>query len=382
MGKIDQVLILGAGFSNHAGPPLQSRFTEYLLKARYFQPGTSKALIAYLSDFVHDTFDRGRKAAPDIWPELEDIFTSIDLSANHGHHLGALWPPSKLRTVRRALIVRTVRMLGRAYETAPKDKNWRRLERFLKCLNLQGTAFINLSWDTVLEQRLSEIFPNSIAYTYGSHVHRGSFPKQGNVVRTGGHHDLNSQMTVTIIKVHGSINWLYCDNCRRTFWFPPAEYKQIADQLLGDVEWKDIDAALGKKTTRWTCAWCNEVPLGTRLATFSYRKSLDFPLFQKSWFLTEQFLRETDAWIFIGYSLPPADFEFKYLLKRVQVSRRTPPRLFVITGGDEASVERTKANYEKFFGRGIYGKAMFEHGIDSKAIAGLRGQIPNLILGS
>jgi len=248
MDKINQVFILGAGFSRHAGLPLQSQFTEYLLKARYYHTGTSKALMAYLSEFVHDTFDRGRHAKSNIWPELEDIFTSIDLSANHGHHLGARWSPAKLRTVRRALLVRTIRMLGRAYEKAPKNRDWRRLDRFLRCLNLEGTAFINMSWDTVLEQRLTEIFPRAV-YSYGGHVHRSTFVGQEGVIRTEGLNKSCSQKPAVITKVHGSINWLYCDNCRRTCWFPPTEYTKIADQLLSDDEWTMIDGSLDKKTT-------------------------------------------------------------------------------------------------------------------------------------
>jgi hypothetical protein len=41
---------------------------------------------------------------------IEDIFTCIDLSANTGHHLGPKYSPSDLRSVRRGLIVRIIRM--------------------------------------------------------------------------------------------------------------------------------------------------------------------------------------------------------------------------------------------------------------------------------
>ena len=76
-------------------------------------------------------------------------------------------------------------------------------------------------------------------------------------------------------------------------------------------------------------------------------------MFQKSWFAAEELLREADEWVFIGYSLPAADFEFKYLLKRMLLCRSTPPVIKVISGGDEDSVSRTHWNYYKFFGKGI-----------------------------
>jgi hypothetical protein len=41
---------------------------------------------------------------------IKDIFTCIDLSANTGHHLGPKYSPADLRSVRRGLIVRIIRM--------------------------------------------------------------------------------------------------------------------------------------------------------------------------------------------------------------------------------------------------------------------------------
>ena len=87
MKRVKVAFILGAGFSTYAGLPLQREFTAALLKGRDFNKGPSKALVDFLSLFIHDTFDHSKIAGPKFWPELEDIFTSIDLSANTGHHL-------------------------------------------------------------------------------------------------------------------------------------------------------------------------------------------------------------------------------------------------------------------------------------------------------
>jgi len=94
-----RAFILGAGFSYNAGLPLQSRFTSQMLAARGFQPGPSRDLVRYLLMFAEQTFGHSRTTDPTLWPELEDLFTSIDLSANSGHHLGTDYPPKKLRTI-------------------------------------------------------------------------------------------------------------------------------------------------------------------------------------------------------------------------------------------------------------------------------------------
>jgi len=117
---------------------------------------------------------------------------------------------------------------------------------------------------------------------------------------------------IPIVKIHGSTNWLYCDNCRQLFCFSPDESIRIADQLLRIDDLSRIHPRRHKDTSademenlfhrfrelRCTCP--GDVPLGTRIATFSYRKALDFPMFQKSWFAAEELLRSARRWVFIG----------------------------------------------------------------------------------
>jgi hypothetical protein len=116
------------------------------------------------------------------------------------------------------------------------------------------------------------------------------------------------------------------------------------------------------------CLCANSVPLGIRVATFSYRKALDFPMFQKSWFAAEQLLRSAKRWAFIGYSLPAADYEFKYLLKRTQLCRPKEPEFIVVSGGNNHDARRTYDNYHKFFGRSIKKVAFFSAGLNQEAV--------------
>jgi hypothetical protein len=97
-------------------------------------------------------------------------------------------------------------------------------------------------------------------------------------------------------------------------------------------------------------------------------------MFQKSWFSAERLLRNAKNWIFIGYSLPAADFEFKYLLKRVQLSRRVPPEFAVVSGGDLSG--RAYQHYQHFFGRTIKkDKTFFGDGLDKDAMAHISGLV-------
>jgi len=336
-----------------------------LLSGRGSASGNSGKIVQHLREFVNRAFDHKTTAGAQFWPELEDIFTCIDLSANSGHNLGPQFSPSELRTTRRALIYRIITMLRERYREARdrKDEDWQTLLRFLKGLEPGAVGFVATNWDTVVEDMLTEAH-GIRRFDYGCDAICAS-------LRTA-HKEIKetdaSGIKVPVIKMHGSVNWLYCDNCRSLFWMQADQTYKVAGQLLSSEDWKRIDPASSHKNDRWHCGRCGANSLGTRFPTFSYRKALDFPMFQKSWFSAERLLRDAKNWIFIGYSLPAADFEFKYLLKRVQLSRRDSPKFAVVSGG--VTSDRAYQHYQRFFGREIRSSEnFFRGGLDTDAMA-------------
>ncbi len=356
---IHNAIIVGAGFSRHAGLPLQSDFTEALLEPRHQDGHKNQALVQDLSLFVHDAFDHNVDAKSAFWPDLEDIFTSIDLSANAGHHLGSKYPPKELRKLRRALIARIIWMLDERFNnvTNQTSREFQGLSEFFKKVDSNSTAFICMNWDTVIEQMIQRVKRIS-SFNYGCAALPASFPKKvGAIKREKKKTDLGS---LRIVKMHGSTNWLYCDNCRQLYWFDSKDSPKIAKQLYDENN-------PSNNAPYWECPECTGVRLTTRMATFSYLKALDFPMFQRSWLTAEDILRNARKWVFIGYSLPAADYEFKHLLKRIQVSRNKEPDFVVVTKGHNNT--DTYHNYQRFFGRGIRKREnFFEEGLDVTAI--------------
>lgn len=365
--KLRNAFILGAGFSMHAGMPLQQQFTSALLRGKGSGTGPSGKIVHHLRQFIHEEFDHNMSAPADYWPDLEDIFTCIDLAANTGHNLGPEKMPSDLRTVRRALIYRIITMLRERYLEArdARSSKWRQLVKLMKSVNPSEAAFISTNWDTVIEDLLQETHGVEW-FDYGCGALHGTLhpaKQEIKIVHT------RPPFAPSVTKMHGSVNWLYCDNCRRLYWFSPHETYKVAGQLLSAAEWQRIDPGSVQSPERWSCAQCSGKSIGTRLATFSYLKALDFPMFQKSWFSAERILRNAHTWIFIGYSLPGADFEFKYLLKRIQLSRIEPPNFVVVSGGDTEVTQKTFEHYQRFFGRKIKSdENFFRNGLDAKAL--------------
>ncbi len=377
---VETVFILGAGFSCYAGAPLQKDFAKDVLRGRDFgdhQP--SKIIVDSLEKFVADVFHQPDSKGEPGWPEWEDLFTCLDLSANSGHHLGPNYDPHVLRTIRRAILSRVIRMLDQRYKKALKRKSrikMRQLDAFLKGINLQTAAFVSLNWDTVLELRLTKR-RKDLQFCYGRHVFPAQFIDSATDSRITVV-DRLSQDRVSIAKMHGATNWLYCDNCRSQFSFPANTTGSVAMQLMQEKDWRTLCPGVEEppKSSQWKCSDCG-VLLGTRMATFSYRKVLDSPVLLKTWFYAEELLRQASNWVFVGYSLPEADYEFKYLLKRIELSRSKPPQLFLLD-----KCEETKLRYRKFFGEQLQEKAIYLGSLGRKGVEHLRGlgvpMAPNL----
>lgn len=363
----NNLLIVGAGFSSNAGLPLASNFTQALLNVHKLKiDGPSARQVKFICKFVDRTFGEGSVRTAKDWPELEDIFTMVDLSANTGHHLGPDYSASQLRVVRRAIIVRMIRMLQQMYLKAERSptKEWNALETFFERFDIDNSAVLSMNWDTVFEQGIARTQKiHNVDYSCDAHPFQF---KAGRLVKRA----LSGQ-SLRLLKPHGSVNWLYCDACREMFWVRPSEYEQVAQTLFRTKDWNELPSK-GRNTAPTIleprCPHCKGDSLGTRFATFSYRKALDFPMHAAGWRMAEKYLKAAADWVFFGYSMPPADFEFKYLLKRVHVSESVRPRITVITGGGVDAAKQTQERFLKFFGDKRGERFFFKYGLDDAAL--------------
>lgn len=330
-------VVLGAGFSNCAHVPLSAHLSDHILSDTFNTP-IDQAITIVLKDMLSAGFS-WREG--DRLPSLEDIFTMIDLSANTGHHLGRKLTPRKLRAVRRMLIHRVFSVLDRNYSASKEINQF--LKIHLKRLgDIQTTHFVVLNWDIVLERHLE---PYSVQVDYCV----DAVPWDGNIE--------HQHSSIAVIKVHGSSNWVYCDNCRSLFF---DKYSKLSLQIragliepdfhlygeaLGD---SNFESYIGMPSRGRNCRICKSA-VGPHIATFSYRKSFRTHAFAASWHAAEKLLSEADKWIFVGYSLPEADYEFKHLLKTTQLklSKKGDSKFIEVVVLKDSNAED---KYKRFFG--------------------------------
>lgn len=327
-------LIVGAGLSVAAGVPSTNQLARRFLATPRGSGPVDDAITEALTAFWNKVFGASDKTQP----TLEEHFTVLDLAANTGHQLGRAYPPRKLRAIRRLSIHRTFQVLDRHY------RHSRVIEMLLKKVSAADctVALVSLNWDIVVEKHLDALgaetykYDIDVRYIDGERIERGP---------------------IRLYKMHGSSNWLYCDSCRQLY--APRDGGKAALNLNAYLEPHDFEALgfqkaadLVRRQTRGPrkCAWCGN-RLAGRLATFSYRKAFSINQFQTIWDRAYSALARADRWLFIGYSMPEADFESKHLLKAAQLARPKPSELSIdaVVKGDPDAEER----YRGYFGKRI-----------------------------
>jgi hypothetical protein len=344
----DTAFVLGAGFSKESKLPTTREFSNFLLDPT-FAGELDEAITAAIKEFLRRCFLWNEN---DPLPTFEDIFTMIDISAGTGYNLGRAFTPKLLRAVRRMLIWRLFSILDLRF--AYSSNTTKILDRFI--LKPNTAHFVVLNWDIVLEKHL---------YNYMSDA---AVDYCVDIAPWDGVNLPAEPRTVGITKIHGSSNWVYCDNCRSLFFGQQGKLAldiraglNKADFRLFNEAFTDtiFDHAIGLAPRTRNCRKCR-CAVGPHIATFSFRKSFRTHGFTSSWLAAEQILTQAKQWIFLGYSLPDADFEFKSLLKTCQLKwsdRAKYPKEITVVTVDSDVVPRFRA----FFGSDV--QHVFQNGI-------------------
>lgn len=343
-------LILGSGFSRESGLPSTSELNRELLispPTNHVAATLEGEISRILRGFWRSVFGWDESGPR---PSLEDHFTVIDLAANTGHHLGAEYGPRKLRAIRRMSIHRIFQILDAKFE---RSEAVNRL--FQELANTHEVSIVTLNWDIVAERYALAVG----GFCYGC----GERDLSGELVGERG---------MPILKLHGSSNSIYCNCCRSLFCVAASEselYKAALELKLylepDDFDLFESPPSVSKSLREFgernrNCIVCKGKFAG-RIATFSYRKDLSVPYFQASWDRAGLVLREAERWLFIGYSMPEADFEFRCLLKSAQLAccPAQGRQIEVVVKNDCSAARR----YESFFGRDL--TEVFQSGLEN-----------------
>jgi hypothetical protein len=329
-------LIVGAGFSCEAALPSTQTLSEQFLEPvpdGVVPIEVEQEISKHLDKFWREVFDYANDKPK---PFLEDHFTAIDLAANTGHNLGPSYSPRKLRAIRRLSIHRVFQILDLRYRQS--DSITSLLEELS---NRADLSIVSVNWDVVMENHLNVL---DVRYNYGPIVE----PMFNAADRR--------KSGIPILKLHGSANWVYCDSCRTLFSGPPGGGKdalhlgaflEAPDFELLDSPEEVVNLVHNLAIQRRKCRICG-CQMSARVGTFSYRKDYAIQQFQTIWHNAFDALRKSAIWLFVGYSMPEADFEFRQVLKSAELANRgrLQRQIQVVLKDDTQATDR----YRRFFG--------------------------------
>ena len=281
----------------------------------------SKQQSEVLSEF-EDRFDSLNQEKADLNTQIEDLTKEQEKLTSYISQNYNLLITNALTDRNTGIII-----------TNEKNDYSEEIENLIKEDLLKDTTFISVNYDIHIDNTIAGLYKkdNPIMLDYGvdftNFDFRHSWKKPQSPI-------------VKLYKIHGSLNWLYCPVCNSLTITP---YEGGIMRLLDN-----IDEA--------KCLACDEITIPIIIPP-TYFKNMTNVFVSTVWREVEKTLRESDLLIFCGYSFSDADIHIKYMIKRVQTSRKKAPLKFMVfnsyEGKREDSKRKEEERYKRFLGEGV-----------------------------
>ncbi|UFS72097.1 hypothetical protein LPW11_07865 [Geomonas sp. RF6] len=333
------VFVLGAGFSAPAGMPLQSEIMFDVLRS-YSQPvqETTRRIYAILFNIVDP---EAMRTVP-----LEDVFTMLD----RANHYGEVIPGFGHREIRDSLVALVQAITDDFQKKLLKcDLSRYRpfFEALVRCRKGDGSvraqqddpfSLVSFNWDTIPDHLIMQASDeeSGIDYTCYDYDIEEDTNHTPSILRKA-----KGLFNIKLLKPHGSLNWAKCPSCNRIF------SKNCTDciPILFPQEYK--------------CRFCTKVDLENVMITPTFVKDIGQTHLKLVWHNIQRDLQEAKRIVFLGYSLPLADFEFRYTLLKAVISNSKvalrvvlfPPDSEIQNERQRVEREQTEERFRNFFGQ-------------------------------
>ncbi|KUO61825.1 hypothetical protein APF79_12220 [bacterium BRH_c32] len=307
----DVLFVLGAGTSFADGVPLQRALLPMILSGGIDEIDNSE-IGKIFKEFIQENFKYN--SASNTYPALEAVFGFFDYFIQHNESLSSKYPLEKIVTLKEYLI-----KLIHYVVNIQTDKSSTYYNLFWNSIieNNKNISILTLNYDDLLEQSFNFLFKKHgyidyciplMNYEDLPELKEFNFwvnPRKPLCVKDG-----EEPSPFKIIKLHGSLNWKYCNCCNQMLLTPwDRKIDLNKGKLLGYTYPEKMEY-------EYRC------PLdGTEFQTLivppSHLKSLQHPIVSQ---LSSEASREimiAKKIIFIGYSMSSSDIHIKALFKKV-----------------------------------------------------------------
>jgi hypothetical protein len=336
--RTDVAFFLGAGFTKASTgvAPVGQELSDRIL-TRCTTDSRSASSTADVQDLLKTYFGVRLESKTRKYPRLEDVLSLLDFAVLGKRNLGLFLAYDDAKAIRSQIQRALVTEFDDALRTNVNDD----CRDFFEKLQLLHRArivpaIISTNYDLVADNMLMR-YLESCNYGFAARRVLGSTDLQRDDLRRGGvrgeiekrwHFGSASGSANSgclHIKLHGSLNWLYCPRC------------------------DEVDITVGEKGAAF--AVDPGLSCGNQNCTAYYEplivdptmyKLYDNRLLRESRDLAERVLNRARVIVFIGYSLPEADYELRCLLVRAVANNygAERQRLLVI---DDAIANKKRA---------------------------------------
>ena len=327
------VFVLGAGASHPDGVPLQHDILPMIISDETCGIAGS-AIGQQIRTFVKDNFYVEEGA--NIYPKLEAVFGFLDYFIQQNESLNSTYNYATIRQVKENLIKAIHHIVNLRTDESSQIYHlfWNSIAR-----HNRNVSVITLNYDTLLEQAFDFLFRKYGYLDYCIHLmnyERSDPLKTFNFwvnprlpVTVGAQED---PVPLKVIKLHGSLNWKYCNCCNQVLLTPwDRKIDLNRGKLIGHTypEAEEYDYHCPIDGTEFQ----------TLILPPSYMKSLNHPIIAQLFGEAAGEIRVSRKIVFIGYSLSDADVHIKALFMR---NLRKDVRLVVV---NTKRADRLKQQY-------------------------------------
>ena len=352
------VYVLGAGASAEAGVPL----TKSLLKLLDDRSTNSQELSRFIKRFGFKNVEDG---------SIQDLINFVNSCIRDNQPLDGDFTIDKLRALCNVITVQLSFVIGEASKIGDKVRlpegaedqlgaeelrlplHFRRFVRKLRTRRRRiagrlapGDVVVSTNYDINIDVALYELVyeDETSAERDGSQlsdVYLGSTEFRDPY--TDEYALSSTKATVDLLKLHGSLNWLYCPRCMRIFVAAFGfSVRYLAD--LDDPETED----------ERTC-FCRYHPLEVVIIAPSSTQEIANLHLRSIWLNAYKALEAADHIVICGYSLPSEDLAIRSLFHRALDARRQMEResLTVTVIDPKAADEQLKNRFVRLFGEDV-----------------------------
>lgn len=346
----DTILFLGAGATSACKGPL----TVDILPGIYARAKAGAFGLGKLAQFLEQQFHVQQASSKYHFPGLPLLLSLLDTALERRQAFNAEWDLAAIAELRQQVEFGIYYLLEEQLEKSPTNNHWQMLTRLYPDPNEQPTV-LSTNYDLIVDTALMSLS--------GS---RSAPPGEGRLPDYRCHistplYQTDRRRFGTLLKLHGSLNWLYCTTCARLeIGKSQAKlYLNVLDRMLGP----DLHKAFTPDGD--PCPACR-TPLRPLLIAPSHLKYYRNPHLSQVWFEAERVLREAKRVIFVGYSLPEDDVEVIYLLKRALARTHAPDITVVEFDRENPNIAITEHSAGRRY-RTLFGDAIDWHacGLDA-----------------